>query len=80
MEELQKIIDWIGEYDKEYECFPHPNLIKMRMKLRVEELQKQVNVTLGGVSKSFTTGCEVEGCNLKVFSLTYCKHHFLTKD
>ena len=54
MEELQKIIDWIGEYDKEYECFPHPNLIKMRMKLRVEELQKQVNVPLGSVIKTFT--------------------------
>jgi hypothetical protein len=51
MEELQKIIDWIGEYDKEYECFPHPNLIKMQMKLRVEELQQQVNVTLGSVSQ-----------------------------
>mgnify|MGYP003653657323 CR=1 FL=1 len=51
MEELQKIIDWIDEYDKEHECFPHPNLIKMRMKLRVGELQSKVNVTLGSVSK-----------------------------
>jgi len=51
MEELQKIIDWIGEYDKEHECFPHPNLIKMRMKLRVGELQSKVNITLDSVSK-----------------------------
>lgn len=39
MEELQKIIDWIDSYDKEYEIFPHPNLIKMKIKLRIEELK-----------------------------------------
>jgi len=48
---------------------------------KVKELIKQGQaLPIDNVSKSFTTGCEVEGCDLKVFSLTYCKHHFLTED
>ncbi len=45
MEELQKLIDWIEKYDNENEILPHPNLIKARIKLRIEELKqvKQLN-------------------------------------
>jgi hypothetical protein len=46
----------------------------------LEAIKQGQSLPIDSVSKSFTTGCEVEGCNLKVFSLTYCKYHFLTED
>jgi hypothetical protein len=57
-------------------------IIDLEYKLRLVENHDTTiaSLTSDSVSKSFTTGCEVEGCNLKVFSLTYCKYHFLTED
>tara|TARA_R110000744_G_scaffold148351_2_gene261420 strand:- start:24960 stop:25211 length:252 start_codon:yes stop_codon:yes gene_type:complete len=44
MKELQEIVDWITSYELENEIMPHPNLIKMHMKLRIENLQNEVNI------------------------------------
>lgn len=40
MNELQNIIDWIDAYEFENNILPHPNLIKKKMSLRIEEVEK----------------------------------------
>jgi len=78
MEEFNKERELIKELEKVFDTSSH-ELTRLRiMENIIQSRIKALNIQ--NVSKSFTTGCEVEDCNLKVFSLTYCKHHFLTED
>jgi hypothetical protein len=46
MEELEEMIKWIDNYEVENDIFPHPNLIRMRMKLRVKDIKAKNNDAL----------------------------------
>lgn len=54
MEELEEMIKWIDKYQMENLIFPHPNLIKMRMKLKVEDIKAKNNEVLDLVIPRFS--------------------------
>jgi len=82
MNKAEEFLKGLNPHSLVFELSIDPEYTEKQLLMFAEMYHKSEvkKLNIDDVSKPFTTGCMVEGCEERQFSLNYCKHHFLTED